>query len=313
MAGVPGIPSGLRALTDREPSWEPWLDGLPRLARDVLAEWDLRLDGTAMHGECSLVLPVLSDGRGAVLKLGWPHDEAEHEHLALQHWHGRGAVELLRADPHRSALLVERAGPDDLHAVDDVAACEVVGALYGRLHRPALPQVRRLSTLAADWAARLAALPRSAPVPRRLVEQAASLARDLARDEATDATLVHGDLHYANVLRSARDDDAADAWLVIDPKPLSGDPHVEPAPLLWNRWDEVVASGDVRWGVRRRLDAAVDASGLDHDRARDWAVVRHVVNALWCIEALDRQGRVLDAGAREWITRSVTVAKAVQD
>ncbi|GGC08819.1 aminoglycoside phosphotransferase family protein [Cellulomonas carbonis] len=315
-AELPEVPAGLLSLTDREPSWDPWLAALPRLAREVVADWELVPDGDAMHGECSLVLPVLAEGRRAVLKLGWPHDEARHEHLALQHWHGGAAVELLRADPHRWALLLERAGPADLHALDDVTACETVGDLYAHLHRPALPQVRRLSALAADWAGRLSRLPRSAPVPHRLVEQAASLARDLAEDDATDRTLVHGDLHFANVLRSgrrARDDGAADAWLVIDPKPLSGDPHVEPAPLLWNRWDEVVASGDVRWAVRRRLDAVVDAAGLDRDRARDWSVVRQVVNALWCVEALDRQRKALDAGAREWITRAVTIAKAVQD
>ena len=33
-------------------------------------------------------------------------------------------------------------------------------------------------------------------------------------------TLVHGDLHYANVLAADRE-----PWLVIDPQPLSGDPR----------------------------------------------------------------------------------------
>ena len=68
-------------------------------------------------------------------------------------------------------------------------------------------------------------------------------------------------------------------WLVIDPKPMSGDPHFEPAPMLWNRWDEVVASGDVRDAVRRRFHTLVDVAGLDEDRARDWVVLREVLNA----------------------------------
>lgn len=307
------VPPGLRTLPDREPSWAPWLDRLPRLAAEVLADWELEPDGDPGHGQCSLVLPVRVGGPGtpAVLKLGWPHDEARHEPLALQHWHGAGAVELLRADPHRWALLLERAGPADLDTLDDVAACEAVGALHPLLHRPALPQLRRLSVLAADWSRRLLALPRDAPVPRRLVEQAAGLARAFAEDPATDGVLVHGDLHGQNVLASARPGPAG--WLAIDPKPLSGDPHVEPVPLLWNRWPEVVASGDVRWAVRRRLDAVVDAAGLDADRARDWAVVRSVVNGLWCVEALERRRERPDHGARAWLTRAVTIAKAVQD
>jgi len=311
------VPATFAALPSRGPTWPDWLDGVPRLAADVLEDWELVRDGAALHGECALVLPVrTADGERAVLKLTWPHGEARHEHLALQHWHGTGAVTLLRADPHRWALLLERAGPADLTSVDDVEACTVVGALYGRLHRAAPPQLDRLATIARDWSARLAALPRDAPAPRRLVEQAASLARDLADDDAP-ARLLHADLHYENVLAGARPaGDPAGRWLVIDPKPVAGDPHAEPAPLLWNRWDEVVASGDVRRTLRRRLDAVVDAAGLAPDRARDWAVVRVVVNVLWCLEGTDGTRRVrrdLDAADHAWITRMVTIAKAVQD
>lgn len=307
------VPDGLRALPDREPSWEPWLAGLPRLAAQVLDEWDLEPDGEPGHGQCSLVLPVVVRRTqvDAALKLGWPHEESRHEHLALQHWHGAGAVELLRADPRRGLLLLERAGPSDLDSLDHVAACEAAGALYPLLHRPAPPRLGRLSTVAADWSRRLLALPRDAPVPRRLVEHAAGLAATFADDDATDGALIHGDLHGQNVLASARP--GASGWLAIDPKPLSGDPHVEPVPLLWNRWAEVLASGDVRRAVRRRLEAVVDAGGLDADRARDWAVVRSMVNALWCVEAVQRRGERLDDGAREWLTRAVTIAKAVQD
>ena len=47
-------------------------------------------------------------------------------------------------------------------------------------------------------------LPHDAPVPRRLVEQALSLARDLAADDASVGTMIHGDLHYENVLAGDR-------------------------------------------------------------------------------------------------------------
>ena len=41
-----------------------------------------------------------------------------------------GAVRLLRADPHRRALLLERLHHDDLTSVGDLEACEVVAGLY---------------------------------------------------------------------------------------------------------------------------------------------------------------------------------------
>ena len=271
--------------------------------RDLVAEWGLTVDGAEGHGSCALVVPVRGpEGVPAVLKVGVPHDEAMHEHLALQHWQGRGAVRLLRADPRRWAMLLERLHDEDLTGMWDLEACEVVAGLYRQLHVPAVPQLRPLTSYVDRWSAQLAALPRSAPVPRRLVEQASSLGRDFVTDPASVGTMIHGDLHYENVLAADRE-----PWLAIDPKPMSGDPHYELAPMLWNRWEEL--AGDVRDGVRRRFHTLVDAAELDEDRARDWVVVRMMHNALWCLE--DEPGDAAETA--DYLTACVTVAKAVQD
>jgi streptomycin 6-kinase len=306
----PALPPGLLASPAQGPTWQPWLDALPRSLADLMADWALTPDGPAAHGRCALVLPVRdADFRPAALKLTWPHEQAEHEHLALQHWHGDGSVLLLRADPHRWAMLLERATARDLSTVDDVRACGIAAGLLSRLHRPAPPQLRRLSQAVAGWSGRLAALPRSAPLPRRLVDQAVVLGRALASDPRTDGMLVHTDAHYGNVLAAERE-----PWLAIDPKPLSGDPHYEPAPLLWNRWPEIAADpSGVRRAVRRRLDATVDGLGLDPDRARDWVVVRQMCNALWVLEGAERSGRGLSGPERDELTIAVAIAKAVQD
>ena len=143
----------------------------------------------------------------------------------------------------------------------------------------------------------LAALPRDAPLPRRMREQAVAIGRTFADDEATDGCLLHTDLHYANVLAADRE-----PWLAIDPKPLSGDPHYEVAPMLWNRWDELLAaSRSVRDGIRLRFHTLVDVAGLDERRARDWVVLRMVHNAMW------------ELGDADGVTRCVTVAKSVQE
>ena len=301
------LPHAVLAFAERGPDWAAWVDRLPGLVTGLVAQWDLRVDGPALHGHTAVVLPVTGPDGAAMLKVGFPDDESEHEHLALQHWHGRGAVELLRADPRRRALLLERLEPVDLTEAWDVEACEVVGGLYGSLHVPAPPQLRTLTSYVDAWTVRLDGLPRSAPLPRRLVEQAVSLGRDLAGDAASTGTMIHGDLHYENVLSSTRTD--GPRWLAIDPKPLSGDPHYEVAPLLWNRWDEL--AGEVRGGVRRRFHATIDAAGLDEDRARDWVVVRMLHNALWEIE--DHPAGGATAPDAEHLTRCLTVAKAVQD
>ena len=294
------LPAWVHAMAQRGPQWQTWVDALPRLAARQLAEWKLTPDGAATHGHTALVVPVRTATREpAVLKIAFPDDESEHEHLALRRWSGRGAVRLLSAEPHRRALLLERLHTRDLTTLADVEACEIVAQLYRRIHVPALPQVRTLTDLLEREARGLDALPRSAPIPRRLVEQARSLSRDFASDPATTGSLIHTDLHYDNVLAADRE-----PWLVIDPKPLNGDPHYEVAPLLWNRWDEL--TGDVREGVRRRFYAVVNAAGLADDRARGWVVVRMVHNARWELTGPE-------PADHDWLTTCIAVAKAVQD
>jgi streptomycin 6-kinase len=300
-------------MAGRGPQWATWIDSLPKLIRDVLAQWRLRPDGPATHGYCSLVLPVRTpDGAAAMLKLSFPDDESGHEHLALRRWGGDGAVQLLSADPHHRALLLERLGDDDLTRLTDVEACRVVAGLYRRIHVPPLPQLRTLTSYLDRWTTELAELPRSAPIPHRLVEQALSLCADLAADPASTSRVIHCDLHYENVLAGQRQ-----PWLVIDPKPVNGDPHYEIAPMLWNRFGEL--AGDIRDGVRRRFYALVDAAGFDEDRARAWVLVRMVLNAMWAVqdaggqERSDPGNRVSPRAEPSWLTTCIAVAKAIQD
>jgi len=309
------LPPGLDERRSRGPDWNGWLDRVPRLYAQLLGEWRLSPAGSDLwHGACSLVAPVTTDGgQRAVLKLTFDGDEeSRHEALALQHWHGSGAVGLLRADPRRRALLLEHLERRDLTTVGDLEACEVVAGLYAALHRPAPPQLARLTDSVSRWLDGLAASPRDIPIPPRYRAQALAIGRDLVGDPASVGTLVHGDLHFANVLAApAGPPRDRGRWLVIDPKPMSADPHYELAPMLWHRHAELV--GDVRGGIRRRFRVLVDHAGLDDERARAWVVVRTVLNAHWSVQDAQREGRVLSDEERRWITRCITVTKAVQD
>ena len=287
-------------MAERGPRWAAWVEGLPATVRLLIEQWRLRTDGDPTHGHCSLVLPVrTAEGAAAILKVGFPDEESEHEHLALQRWGGHGAVRLLSADPHHRGLLLERLSSTDLSTVSDAEACRVVADLYRRLHIPAMPQLRPLSSSVDRWTSELSGLARNAPIPRRLVEQAIALGTELAADRAVADRVIHTDLHYANVLAGERE-----PWLVIDPKAVNGDPHYEIAPMLWNRWDEIAC--DTREGVRRRFWMLVDAAGFDEDRARGWVIVRVVHNAMWALQDRPHTDQA-------WLTRCIAVAKAVQD
>jgi streptomycin 6-kinase len=302
MGPVIELPAAVRAMAARGPEWATWIDGLPKLVRSQLDHWDLTPNGDAISGYCSIVLPArTADGTAVMLKVAFPDDESEHEHLALRRWAGDGAVRLLSADPHRRALLLERLHTRDLDSLPVLDACEVVAGLYARLHVPAPAQLRPVTAYLDRWTPQLRALPRDAPIPRRLVEQALSLIGDLFRAPAP-GVMLHGDLHFQNVLAGDRE-----PWLAIDPKPMAGDRHYELAPMLWNRWDEAVGTGDLRFALRRRFHAIVDSAGLDEELARDWVVVRMVYAMAW---ELDDHPSAPD---RDWLTTCIAICKAVQD
>jgi streptomycin 6-kinase len=316
LTGVPIVlPAGLEEHRADGADWVHWLDALPTLFADLLDDWQLTRDGDDLwNGVGSLVAPVITaDGDPAALKITWDgDDESLHEGLALQRWRGNGTVRLLRADPHRRALLLERLDRRDLTHVGDLEACEVVADLYRRIHISALPQLATLTSYVERWLDGLEGLPPDAPIPRRYRDQALSLGRDLVRDPASVGRIIHGDLHYENVLAAPPGTDPGRGeWLAIDPKPMSGDPHYEIPPMLWNRWDEL--AGDLRGGIRRRFHTLVDAAGLDEDRARDWAVVRMVIDASWTVLDAQKLERPLDGDDRDRLTQCIAISKAVQD
>lgn len=289
-----------RLPADGGPSGADWARRLPRLVGELLEEWGLEPTGVGMTGWTAVVVPVARDGEPLMLKVCWPHPEARDEHLALRRWDGHGSVRLMAADPARGALLLEPLdAARDLRPLWIDEACEIVGGLLARLHVPALPQLRTLSAFAAQQLERLQASPDA--LPRRLVDRTAGLVRELTAEPDCDATLLHTDLHYENVLAGERE-----PWLAIDPKPMAGHPGFEIQPLLRNRAEELGTDSSFRYLVRRRLEIACEAAGIDEDAARRWTYVNTAFEALWAAEGDD-------ADDADGVTLSIALLKALDD
>jgi streptomycin 6-kinase len=259
-----------------------WIAALPRLAADTLDRWELRLDGPATHGMASLVLPVLlPDGTPAVLKLQLAHEDNAAAPLGLRLWNGAGVVRLLDHDPGTGAMLLERLDatrPLSAHP-DEPTAVRVLAGLLARLTAVPAPEgLRHLSGIAAAMLAEVpGAVPKLRdPAERRLVRACAGAVAELL-DEPGDR-LLHWDLHYDNILAAHRE-----PWLAIDPEPLAGDPGFELLPALYNRWDDIVVTGDISGAVLRRFDVLTEALCLDRACAAGWTLGRVLQDALWDI------------------------------
>jgi streptomycin 6-kinase len=229
----------------------PDVAALERIAREVASEWDVELGEPFELARYSYVAAV---GDDRVLKVTPPEDdESDEEADALALWAGEGAVQLLRRDPARRALLVERARPgDDIAALGEEEATEIAVATGLLLWRPAAEPFRWIGDHVPRWLDS-AEGHELVPLARELYE-----ALEVGRE-----TLVHGDFHHHNILRSSR------GYLAIDPKPMLGEPEYDVPSFLWNPIPH-----RMRRDVTERRLAAFAAAGLDEGRMRFWGVIR---------------------------------------
>ncbi|MFI0739650.1 aminoglycoside phosphotransferase family protein [Streptomyces sp. NPDC021100] len=263
-----------------------WLDRLPGIVEELLGRWRCVRDGSVVHGQVGVVVPVRrAGGAPAVLKVSFPHPGNVHEPDAFAVWAGRGAVRLLERDDARFAMLLERAGTGSLAEVPDAdEAMAAAGRLARRLAVPAPPGLPRLCERAGVWEAELRADAARGTLPDAVFDAALATVRELVPDQPD--TLVHGDLHAANVLRGERE-----PWLAIDPKGFVGDPAYDAFTLLRSRAADLLTAPDLDAALLRRLAVFAEAAELDRERTVRWTQLRCVQAALW--------GR--DHGDPEWL------------
>lgn len=242
-----------------------WLEGVPELVQECVERWRLELGKPYVQGAAGYTVRAeLPDGTPAVLKLVYPHREAEHEAAALAVWDGDGAVRLLESGADGSAMLLERCEPGTLLARSDAdTALDVLIGLLPRLWKPATEPFNSLADEAEHW---LEEIPRDweragRPVERSFVEEVVEMLAVLSSSQGGQV-LLHQDLHTDNVLAAERE-----PWLVIDPKPLIGEREFGVAPIVR---DYVL--GHSRRDVLRRLERLTGELGLDRERATWWSI-----------------------------------------
>lgn len=273
--GLAVSPALRRTVTELGPEAERWLKDVPVLVAEVSNAWKLDVGRPLTHAGCaSIILPAVTRrGVAAVLKLSIPHDESRHEADALKHWHGDGAVSVLRASADGFTLLLERCEPGhDLWTAGINEQIEVMTDLLPRLWttpNPGAPFVD-LAETAARWERQMHSKAATMGVPEETADRAQRWARELAADQPRQ--LLHGDFHPGNILAARRR-----PWLAIDPKPWVGDPAFDLAQVLanWIFVDTTTGSSTVDT-IRTRAWDLTKRFSLDLDRVLRWAVVKAI-------------------------------------
>ncbi|MFD1282032.1 aminoglycoside phosphotransferase family protein [Methylobacterium goesingense] len=240
-----------------------------------LTRWGLVPDGAPIATQAAHLLPVLKDGRPAMLKLSHEADERLGGVL-MEWWGGDGAAQVIARDG--DALLMERAtGLGSLsdmarHGQDD-EACRILCTAAARLHAPRSKPLPELTPL-AEWFSDLW------PVADRhggILARSADTARNLLAHQR-EVVALHGDLHHGNVL-----DFGVRGWLAIDPKHLIGERGFDFANIFTNPdlADPARPVATQPGCFARRLDIVTAASGLERGRLLFWVLAWTGLSASW--------------------------------
>ena len=267
------VPVQLASTCRKMPERIIWLERLPYVIADLSRRWSITLGAPYEEASCAWVAPALradgadADGVRAVLKLGMPHMEGEHEIDGLGVWDGDPTVRLLSADADYNAMLLERCEPGtSLRAQPEPEQDVVIAGLLHRLWRvPSAPHpFRPLSTMTREWS-RVAVEAPEYRANDELVNEGLRLFEELPLTSAKDVLLAT-DLHAGNVLRAQRE-----PWLVIDPKPFLGDPAYDATQHLLN------CTTRLQSDPLGTIDRFADLLGVDRERVGLWMFARLAV------------------------------------
>lgn len=286
------LPTALRHNSLRLPGGQAWLRDLGvRLARQC-SRWQVCPDPVGgrswFAGHAGIVVPVVdATGRQLALKHQIPDPELATEAAALRLWSGEGAVRVFRDEP--GFLLLERLDPArDLGRLPMMQTSEIWGTVMKQLSLRASDPPRtaqdtgpfeRTDAIAERWNDELPMrwAQRPGPLPRRLLEAALELCqtRGAVGRYDDDDFLVHGDLHYFNVLARPETEE----FVAIDPQMWIGDREFAVFPMLVNRLGDLPAREPAA-ALRLRLRRLAGAAGLDERLAFGWSIARAVEDVL---------------------------------
>ena len=258
-----------------------WLEDLPVLIKKIAEKWSLVIEEFFPNLSYHFVAPcVCSDGTKAVLKVGFnePDSIVFSEAKMLELLQGNGAVKLLKFDKKRCALLLERLMPgEDLTALsrknDEQATAIAIDVMKKISHVSVktneFPDLKK-------WTASFRKA-EDTDFSQSHFQKAQRIFDELTG--ASEARLLHGDLHHQNILSAERE-----PYLAIDPKGIIGDIGFEIAVFLNNPRSWILTNPNRRVILGKRIRQFASGFEIAPADLRKWAYAEAVLSAWWTFE-----------------------------
>lgn len=266
----PSFESRMKALYGQQ--GEDWLRALPQRLENLAQQHgitDLKpFENLTYH----YVAEGMQGGRSVVLKLSCSNTLSQ-EIQALKAFQSYGVPRLLGSGD--AWILMKKIVPGtslrDVFPSQETQALDIVWQVIERLHQAPLPQdfptvQGRYHKLNQDW-----------EIPSPILSKA-RLKRDQLLRTQEKPVLLHGDLHYGNILKGPETGHA------IDPKGLIGDPLFDVPPFLLNPIPEFLNQPHALNTLMNRLTFFADRLHTPRQRVYDSLYVHTVTGWIWNLE-----------------------------
>lgn len=261
-----------------------WLKDIPLLIPKYEKKWHFKARNPYKLNYNYVAPVVLSDGKEAVLKIGFFKDkEFQTEIQALTIFNGESCVKIINADKKNCISLLEKLSPGkSLSSLeDDDKATIILANLMKKLRKP-LPSKHNFPNISV-WGKALPKLRQrfnggTGPIPSYLVKKVEQLLKE-SMQTSGEPMLLHGDLHHDNVLSSKRDN-----WLAIDPKGVAAEPAYETAAMIRNPYEKLKKIPNLKPILERRIMLLSKELGLNPTRIHNWCLVQTIISSAWNVE-----------------------------
>lgn len=258
-----------------------WLQELPNLISFFCNKWQLDSVTPVDNLSYNYVARAYSNyyKMPVVLKIGISSSDFVQEVKALEFYGGQGCVRLLAHDHQKEGMLMELIEPGttlrSFFPQKDVQAVELACHVMKKLHTKAITQKLDFPTI-DSWFSLFTTL----KIPHKMkkhVATAHTLALEL-KSTAQPQHLLHGDLHYDNILLIA-----SNTGIAIDPKGVIGETAYEVGAFICNP-AELSQQTNISEILDRRLNQFSEILDIDRQRLVKACYIRIILSACWTVQ-----------------------------
>lgn len=250
-----------------------WLLELPSRVQYIADEWSLSNIIPYDNLSYNYVACAKQNKKDVVLKLGLDYSGLQREADALKVYNGKGSIRIYGR--REEALLLERCIPGEslkhicmLQSDIYTSVASIIPLLHSApVNSACFPSLESWTTqIYKTW-----------DIPDTYCMQARNIHAHLLQT-TTLHVLLHGDLHYDNILQHRS------GWVAIDPKGIVGDPAYEISVTIISTAASLQDKTDIKKLILRDIVSYAYLLKMDPKRIAQWSFVHVVIAWIWALE-----------------------------